>query len=47
MIPTPSKGSIYHDPRHRLFLCIPTDVAINADELNALDLRVIDLRETL
>jgi len=33
--------------RDRLFLCIPTDVAINADELAALDLRVIDLRETL
>lgn len=33
--------------RDRLFLCIPTDVAINADELNALDLRVIDLREIL
>jgi DNA helicase-2/ATP-dependent DNA helicase PcrA len=33
--------------RDRLFLCIPTDVAINAAELNALDLRVIDLRETL
>ena len=32
--------------RDRLFLCIPTDVAINAEELNALDLRVIDLRET-
>ena len=33
--------------RDRLFLCIPADVAINIDELNALDLRVIDLRETL
>lgn len=33
--------------RDRLFLCIPTDVAINADELNALGLRVIDLREPL
>lgn len=33
--------------RDRLFLCIPTEVAINAEELNALDLRVIDLRETL
>lgn len=33
--------------RDRLFLCIPTEVAINADELNALDLRVIDLRDTL
>jgi len=33
--------------RDRLFLCIPTDVAINIDELNALDLRVIDLRKTL
>jgi len=33
--------------RDRLFLCIPTDVAINVGELNALDLRVIDLRETL
>lgn len=33
--------------RERLFLCIPKDVAINADDLNALDLRVIDLRETI
>ena len=33
--------------RDRLFLCIPPDVAINADELSALDLRVIDLRETV
>ncbi|KJS29806.1 MAG: hypothetical protein VR64_19075 [Desulfatitalea sp. BRH_c12] len=32
--------------RNRLFLCIPMDVVINADELNALNLRVIDLRET-
>jgi len=32
--------------RDRLFLCVPTDVAINADELNALNLRVIDLRDT-
>ncbi len=33
--------------RDRLFLCIPPDVAINADELRALALHVIDLRETL
>ncbi len=33
--------------RDRLFLCIPTDVAINADELSTLDLYVIDLRETV
>lgn len=33
--------------RDRLFLCIPTDVAIKADELNKLDLCVIDLREAL
>lgn len=33
--------------RDRLFLCIPTGVAINPDELNALDFHVIDLRETL
>ena len=33
--------------RDRLFLCIPPDVAINADELRALALQVIDLRETL
>ena len=31
--------------RDRLFLCIPTDVAINIDEFTALDLHVIDLRE--
>lgn len=33
--------------RDRLFLCIPPAVAINADEFTALDLCVIDLRETL
>lgn len=33
--------------RDRLFLCIPPDVAINADELRALALHVIDLRESL
>jgi len=33
--------------RDRLFLCIPPDVAINADELRALDLHVIDLREAV
>jgi len=31
--------------RDRLFICIPPDVAINADELSALALHVIDLRE--
>ncbi|MFZ1643301.1 MAG: ATP-dependent helicase [Candidatus Contendobacter sp.] len=33
--------------RDRLFLCIPTDAAINAGELSALGLHVMDLRETL
>lgn len=33
--------------RDRLFLCIPLDVAINADDLRALDLHVIDLREAV
>jgi len=33
--------------RDRLFLCIPPDVAINADDLRALDLHVIDLREAV
>jgi len=33
--------------RDRLFICIPTDVAIDIDKLKALDLGVIDLRETL
>lgn len=33
--------------RNRLFLCIPTEVAVNTDELKALDLHVIDLWETI
>ena len=33
--------------RDRLFLCIPPDVPINADELRARSLHVIDLREAL
>lgn len=33
--------------RDRLFLCVPPDVAINIDELRALDLQVIDLREAV
>lgn len=33
--------------RDRLFLCIPPDIAVNADELRALDLTVIDLREAV
>ena len=33
--------------RDRLFLCIPPDVAINADDLRALDLHIIDLRDAV
>lgn len=33
--------------RDRLFLCIPSNVSINVDELRAIDLQVIDLRDAV
>lgn len=33
--------------RDRLFLCIPPDVAINIDDLRALNFHIIDLREVV